>query len=84
MKERSLSSNEKVHSVYEKGKENNKEKKSILVRHLQVPNSISTSFLHNFSVIVTFVIKRVPEWTCLKTISIILMLALLILPIAFN
>ena len=31
----------------EKGKESNKEKKFILVRHLQSPNSIS-SFLHSF------------------------------------
>lgn len=57
--------------LWEKGKENNKEKKFILVRHVQAPNSISTSFLHNFSVIVTFVIKIVPEYTCLITLSII-------------
>ena len=56
----------------EKGKENNKEKKIILVRHLQSPNSISSSFLHNFSVIVTFVIKIVLEQTRLMTFSIIL------------
>lgn len=57
----------------EKGKENNKEKKSILVRHLQSPNSIS------YFVILIFVIKVVSEQMCLMTFT---MLFLLILPVS--
>lgn len=57
----------------EKGKENNKEKKSILVRHLQSPNSIL------YFVILIFVIKVVSEQMCLMTFT---MLFLLILPVS--
>lgn len=66
----------------EKGKENNKEKKFILVRHLQSTTSISSSFLHSSSVITTFVIKVIPEQMCLMTFT---MLIQLILPVSpFN
>lgn len=66
----------------EKGKENNKEKEFILIRHSQSLNSISICFLA-FFVTVTFLIKIVPECTCLMTFSInINILILFIYPIS--